>query len=113
MGHHRLAALARLLEAARQRYIARGEISGTLRLPAITEEERLAVAGLLSGYVKVRPGETLTLPLARPSRTSYVSWCKGSRVPLRFSRSGEPTIEEGYATHWIPPKAEAGKYLGQ
>jgi hypothetical protein len=40
----------------------------------------------------------------RPSWTAYTSWGKGGRVPLQFSRSAEPAIEEGYATHWLPPK---------
>lgn len=37
----------------------------------------------------------------KPSWTAYVSWGKGRRGPLRFSRSGDPNIERAYATHWL------------
>ncbi len=37
----------------------------------------------------------------RPSRTVYVSWGKRPRRPLRFSRSGNPGIEQAYATHFV------------
>jgi hypothetical protein len=40
----------------------------------------------------------------RPSRTAYVSWGKGARIPLRFSNSGDPNIEEAYSTHFLKPK---------
>jgi len=38
----------------------------------------------------------------RPSWTAYMSWGKGAKVRLQFSRSGEATIEEAYASHWVP-----------
>lgn len=41
----------------------------------------------------------------RPSWTNYRSWGCPHRITLRFSRSGEPAIEQAYATHWLPPKA--------
>ena len=37
----------------------------------------------------------------RPSKTAYVSWGKGPKQPLRFSKSGHPRIEEAYATHFV------------
>ncbi len=37
----------------------------------------------------------------RPSQTAYVSWGKGPKQPLRFSKSGHPRIEEAYATHFV------------
>jgi hypothetical protein len=40
----------------------------------------------------------------RPSETVYVSWTR-DRHRLRFSKSGDPTIERAYRTHWLPPKA--------
>ena len=40
-----------------------------------------------------------------PSRTVYTSWGKGQKVSLRFSQSGEPQIEEAYATHFVKPRA--------
>ena len=42
----------------------------------------------------------------RPSWTAYMSWGKGQRVPLRFSRTGDPNIERAYATHWLRPQIE-------
>lgn len=40
----------------------------------------------------------------RENWTAYHSWGKGKKVPLRFSKSGEPAIEETYATHFLKPK---------
>lgn len=40
----------------------------------------------------------------RPSRTAYVSWGKGPKRPLKFSKSGDPNIEEAYATHFLRTK---------
>ena len=37
----------------------------------------------------------------KPSKTVYVSWGKGRKQPLRFSKSGHPRIEEAYATHFV------------
>ncbi len=37
----------------------------------------------------------------QPRKTVYVSWGKGPKQPLRFSRSGHPGIEEAYATHFV------------
>ena len=42
----------------------------------------------------------------RASKTAYVSWGKGPKTPLRFSKSGDPNIEEAYATHFIKPRLE-------
>ncbi|MFZ5823515.1 MAG: TIGR02679 family protein [Bacillota bacterium] len=57
--------LARVIRAAAERYAALGDVRGTLRLPNLTEEERLALTGLLGEYVKTRPGQTLTLSLTK------------------------------------------------
>ena len=43
----------------------------------------------------------------KESHTSYKSWGKGPKVTLRFSKSGQPNIEEAYATHFIKPKSLA------
>ena len=40
----------------------------------------------------------------RTSRTAYVSWGKGARIPLRVSNSGDPNFEEAYSTHFLKPK---------
>ncbi len=37
----------------------------------------------------------------KQSRTVYVSWGKGGRQPLRFSKSGNCRIEELYSTHYL------------
>ncbi len=43
----------------------------------------------------------------KASKTAYVSWGKGPKIPLRFSKSGDPNIEEAYATHFLWPKKDA------
>lgn len=40
----------------------------------------------------------------KPSKTAYMSWGKGKKRPLKFSKSGRPNIEEAYATHWVLKK---------
>jgi len=37
----------------------------------------------------------------KPSRTAYTSWGKGRRQPLRFSKYGNPSIEELFSTHYV------------
>ena len=44
----------------------------------------------------------------KPSKMAYVSWGKGPKQPLRFSKTGHPRIEEAYATHFVK-KERAGK----
>jgi hypothetical protein len=36
-----------------------------------------------------------------PSKMVYKSWGKGPKKLLRFSKSGDPNIEEAYSTHFI------------
>ena len=43
----------------------------------------------------------------RPSRTAYLSWGKGPKRPLRFSKSGDPNIEDAYSTHFLRPREDA------
>ena len=40
----------------------------------------------------------------KPSMTVYKSWGKSKKVFLQFSKSGDPTIETAYATHYVKPK---------
>ncbi len=42
----------------------------------------------------------------RPSKTAYVSWGKGPKRLLRFSKSRAPGIEEAYATRFLKPREE-------
>jgi hypothetical protein len=44
----------------------------------------------------------------KPSKTVYMSWGKGGKQLLRFSKSGHPGIEEAYATHFVK-KERGGK----
>ena len=37
----------------------------------------------------------------KPSRTVYTSWGKGRRQLLRFSKFGNPYMEELYSTHYV------------
>jgi hypothetical protein len=39
----------------------------------------------------------------RPGVTVYLSWGKGKKSPLRFSKSGDPNIEKAYSTHFLKP----------
>ena len=39
----------------------------------------------------------------KPSMTVYKSWGKGKKTLLQFSKSGDPTIETAYATHFVQP----------
>jgi hypothetical protein len=37
----------------------------------------------------------------RPSHTVYKKWGKGKKIELRFSKSGNPTLENVYSTHYV------------
>ena len=39
----------------------------------------------------------------KPSWTAYVRWGKGPRHRLRFTKTGDPKLEEAYATHLVWP----------
>jgi hypothetical protein len=39
----------------------------------------------------------------KASWTAYMSWGKGKRQPLRFSKSGDANLERAYATHYLLP----------
>ncbi len=40
------------------------------------------------------------------SWTAYKKWGKGKKMRLRFSKSGNPGIEEAYATHYLQKKKD-------
>ena len=42
----------------------------------------------------------------KPSMTVYKSWGKGKKTLLQFSKSGDPSIEAAYATHFVRPQYE-------
>jgi hypothetical protein len=37
----------------------------------------------------------------KPSRTAYMSWSKGRKQPLRFTKFGKPHLEELFSTHYV------------
>ena len=37
----------------------------------------------------------------KPSKTVYKKWGKGKKIFLRFSKSGNPALEEAYSTHYV------------
>jgi len=45
----------------------------------------------------------------KASWTAYMSWGKGKREPLRFSKSGDPNLERAYATHYLLPRKSRGR----
>lgn len=38
-----------------------------------------------------------------PSSTAYVRWGNGTRVRLRFTKTGDPNVEDAYARHFVWP----------
>jgi hypothetical protein len=44
----------------------------------------------------------------KPSETAYVARSRG-RATLRFSKSGNPSIERAYRTHWVSPRLSERK----
>lgn len=40
----------------------------------------------------------------KPSRTVYMSWGKGPKRKLRFSKTGSAFMEDQYSTHYVLPK---------
>ena len=45
----------------------------------------------------------------RPSHNAYVKWGKGPRIPLRFSKTGDPNLEEAYSRHFLVPGFKSKK----
>jgi hypothetical protein len=44
----------------------------------------------------------------KPSRTAYMSWGKGRKQPLRFTKFGQPWLEESYSTHFLGVQKSLG-----
>jgi hypothetical protein len=42
----------------------------------------------------------------KPSMTGYMRWGKGPKQRLRFTKTGDPRLEEAYATHFVWPGKE-------
>lgn len=45
----------------------------------------------------------------KPSETVYVARKRGHRQWLRFSVSGQESVERGYRTHWVSPELSERK----
>src|SRR5260370_21703217 len=45
----------------------------------------------------------------KPSETAYLARTGGPRRDLRFSKSGDPGIEQAYRTHFVSPELSARK----
>ena len=39
----------------------------------------------------------------KPSRTAYMRWGKGPKQRLRFTKTGDPKVEQAYSTHFVRP----------
>jgi hypothetical protein len=39
----------------------------------------------------------------KPSMTVYMRWGKGPKQRLRFTRTGDPNLEEAYSRHFVWP----------
>lgn len=63
----------------------------TLNLPTINFLMKIVRRNSLDGHLT-------------PRMTVYKSWGKSQKVCLQFSKSGDPTIETAYATHFVKPK---------
>jgi len=63
----------------------------TLHLPTIHFVMQTVRRNSLNGHLK-------------PSMTVNKSWGTGKKVLLQFSKSGDPTLEMAYATHFVRPK---------
>lgn len=71
--------------------------------------ERVVEAGLgnISTAMRVFRGWGQQRGL-KPSETGYVARSR-RRQPLRFSKSGDPSIERAYRTHWVSPELSEAK----
>lgn len=64
--------------------------------------ERRVIGNLSKLSLMLREMRKLCRELGlKPSSTAYCRWGNGPKTRLRFSRSGERNVEDGYATHWL------------
>jgi hypothetical protein len=45
-----------------------------------------------------------------PSLTAYMRWGKGPQLRLRFTKTGDPKLEEAYARHFVWPGKSPFRY---
>lgn len=69
------------------------------------------VRGNLSqlNYILTKLGEIARNEGLKESFTVYMSWGKGVKRPLRFSKSGDSHIERRYSTHYVKQMKEVNK----
>lgn len=72
-------------------YLERGVVGNLEKMKFILDELRTF-------------GKTAKL---KSSQTVYVSWGKGPKQRLRFSKSGDPGIETMYSTHYVLLRTKA------
>jgi hypothetical protein len=72
------------------------------RIPYLERAIRLNLSQISHLLRTLRQNAVKGHLLAR--KTAYVSWGKGPKRPLRFSKSGHARIEEAYATHFVKRK---------
>jgi hypothetical protein len=49
----------------------------------------------------------------KPSHAAYLKWGKGKRSSLRFSKTGDPNLEEAYSRHFVAPAMRRKKLESQ
>jgi hypothetical protein len=69
------------------------------RIPYLERVIKLNLSQL--SYLLRAFGQSAVKGRLQPRKTAYVSWGKGPKQPLRFSKSGHPAIEAAYATHFV------------
>jgi len=72
------------------------------RMGRITYLEKVTARGL--GKLNTIIEELRTYARSQgwyPSKTDYNKWGKGAKKRLRFTKSGRPSLEELYATHYL------------
>jgi Fe-S-cluster containining protein len=69
------------------------------RVPCL-ERKLVSSLGKLSRVLREMRKQCIELGL-QPSHTAYRRWGKGPKSPLRFSKYGEPAVEQAYSTHWV------------
>jgi len=80
------------------------------RMKRVSDLERVITANLSKiNFIMKTVRKNCRNGGCRESWTGYKSWGKGRKVWLRFSKSGEESIERTYATHFLKPKRKTKK----
>lgn len=80
------------------------------RMGRIPYLERVCTASLSKLTVIMKELRSYALETGlKPSWTAYNKWGKGQKIKLRFSKSGNPQIEEAYATHYLRPSVKSNQ----